>query len=235
MNYATESWNSPSLGADVVVRVYGTGGTPVLFFNSLCDASDKDSMFLESISFQLENGLNMVFTLEKPDYKVIFDEGEDPRRRLIEFLHLESFVIDELIPRIKKLSGNEFIIVAGAGHGGYLALNMLLRHPSKFDKCISIGGKYDMRPHFDGSVDEDYYYNNPVEYLPHLSDEFYLNDLRKTDIRIATYPGDDHFDDAETISDYLDNRGISHQFDVCHEGLSSDFETQKKLFSNHIP
>ena len=61
MNYATESWNSPSLGADVVVRVYGTGGTPVLFFNSLCDASDKDSMFLESISFQLENGLNMVF------------------------------------------------------------------------------------------------------------------------------------------------------------------------------
>ncbi|MCC5934284.1 MAG: hypothetical protein JJU35_08525 [Balneolales bacterium] len=235
MKYVTETWNSPSLGADVVVRIYGTGGTPVLFFNSLCDAADTDAEFLESIAFQIDNRLNMVITLEKPDYRLIFDETEDPRRRLIEFLHVESFVIDELIPRIKKLAGNDFIIVAGAGHGGYLALNMLLRHPSKFDKCISIGGKYDMRPHFDGAADEDFYYNNPIEYLPHLSDEFYLADLRKTDIRIATYPGDDFYEDAESISDFLDNRGISHQFDVFHDHSESDYETHKKLFANHIP
>lgn len=235
MNYKTETWNSPSLGGDAVVRIYGNGGTPVIFFNTLCDATDTDSSFLSCISFQLENSLNMVFTLEQPDYRLIFDEKEDPRRRLIEYLHLESFVTDELIPKAQRISGNDFIIIAGVGMGGYLAANLMLRHPSQFGKAISIGGKYDMRPHFDGAADEDFYYNNPIEYLPHLSDEFYLNDLRKMDIRIATYPSDDHFQDAETISDYLDNRGIGHQFDVCHEGLSSDFETQKKLFANHIP
>lgn len=235
MNYTTETWNSPSLGGDAVVRVYGNSGTPVIFFNSLCDASDTDSNFLESITFQIENGLNVVFTVEQPDYRLIFDEQADPRRRLIEYLHLESFVTDELIPKVRLLTGNNFVILAGVGHGGYLASNMMLRHPSKFGKAISIGGKYDMRPHFDGSVDEDFYYNNPIEYLPHLSDEFYLKDLRDMDIRIATFSGDEHFQQAETLSEYLDNRGISHQFDVFHEAAGSAFETQKKLFANHIP
>ncbi|AXJ01347.1 Esterase/lipase superfamily enzyme [Cyclonatronum proteinivorum] len=235
MECITEKWNSPSLGGEAVIRIYGNSGTPVLFFNTLCDASDADGQFLSSIAYQIENDYNIVFTLESPDYKLIFDTEQDPRKRLVEYLHLESFVIDELIPRILKKTGKPFIISAGVGAGGYLVTNMLLRHPSKFNKCIAIGGIYDMRPHFDGSVDEDYYYNNPIEYLPHLSDEFYLDDIRKTDIRIATYPGDDHYEEAEALSDYFDHRNVPHQFDVCHEGLSTDLETQKKLFSNHIP
>ncbi len=235
MKKDSRAWNSPSMGEKVKVNTYGTSGTPILFFNSDCDKTGNDLKFLDSIRFQLDEGLNMAFTVQKPDYKLIFDESVDPRKRLIHYLHLESFIIDEVVPRMISETGRDFIIVSGVGDGGYLAINMMLKHPTKFHKCITVCGKYDMRPWFDGSEDEDFYYNNPIEFLPNLTDETFLSGLRGSDIRLITHIDDPNTEQADTISDFLHSRQVDHVLDVWGSERSFDAETLKEMYAKHIP
>ncbi len=230
-----KTWSSPSMGSKVKVNTYGHAGTPVLFFNSDCDKTKTDEKFLESVQFQIEEGMNMVFTLEKPDYKIIFDEKMDPNKRLLHYLHIESFVIDELVPRMCKETGRDFVILSGVGDGGFLAANMLLKHPSKFQKCIVVCARYDMRPWFDGSEDEDFYYNNPIEFLPHLNDEFFLTDLRKSDFRLISHVNDPMLEQADRISDFLYNKQIDHVLDIWGAERELDTDTLKEMYAKHIP
>ncbi len=235
MKVSVKEWNSPSLGKKVKVHVYGTSGTPLLFFNSVCDETGADKEFLKALEYQITNGLNLVYTIQKPDYKTIFDKSVSAKSRLIHYLHIEGFVIDELIPKIKKESSNDFVMIAGIGDGAYLASNMMLRHPSHFNKCISICGVYDMRPDFDGSVLEDFYYNNPVEYLPNLTDEYYLNEIRNTDMRLISHNDDENFGQTELLSEYLYNKDISHILDVWGNEEPIGQSTFQKMFAKHIP
>jgi len=235
MQVKTQEWNSPSLGKKVKVQVYGTGGTPILFFNTQCDKTGEDEEFLHSIEFQIENGLNLVYTLQKPDYKSVFDKSLDSKKRLINYLHIESFVVDELVPKIQKESSNDFLIISGVGNGAYLAMNMMLKHPRKFNKCLTLCGNYDMRPDFDGAQLEDFYYNNPVEYLPNLTDDYYLNELRQRDIRILSHSNAESLDQSELLSGYFDIKDIAHQLEIWGDDTPLELSTFKRMFANHIP
>ncbi|MCH8556187.1 MAG: hypothetical protein LAT84_00125 [Balneolia bacterium] len=235
MKVSVKQWRSPSLGEQAKVHVYGTSGTPVLFFNAACDETGADKEFLKSLEYQIDNGLNMVYTLQQPEYKTIFDATVAPKSRLIHYLHIEGFVIDELIPKMQKDSSNDYIMVAGVRDGAFLATNMMLKHPSLFKKCISVCGVYDMRPDFDGSVLEDFYYNNPIEYLPNLTDEYYLNDIRSTDIRLVSHNDDENLSQAELFSEFLHHKDIPHSLDLWGDDEPIGQAVFQKMIAKHIP
>ena len=46
-----------------------------------------------------------------------------------------------------------------------------------FKRCLALSGVYDIRRFMDGDYDDNFYFNNPVDYMASLSDPWYLDHL----------------------------------------------------------
>ena len=103
------------------------------------------------------------------------------------------------------------ITTTGASLGAYHAVNSLLKHPQLFRRTIALSGVYDLRRFMDGDYDDNFYFNNPVDYVQGLSDPWYLEQLAQDDIRLVT--GNGPFEDSRPtyqLSGVLWARGIRH-------------------------
>jgi len=105
------------------------------------------------------------------------------------------------------------ITTTGASLGAYHAANSLLKQPTVFRRCLALSGVYDLRRYMDGDYDDNFYYNNPVDYVPGLSDAD-VRELAKDDIRlvIGTGPWEDR-GPTHQLSEVLSARGIGHSVD----------------------
>ena len=56
-------------------------------------------------------------------------------------------------------------------------------------RCFALSGVYDMRSSMSGMYDDNFYFNNPVDYLPNLDDPWLLGNLASCDIHIVTGNG----------------------------------------------
>ena len=77
----------------------------------------------------------------------------------------------------------------GASLGAYHAANTLFKYPDVVKRCFALSGVYDMKGFMDGAYDENFYFNNPVDYLANASDPWMLGHLATCDIHIATGSG----------------------------------------------
>lgn len=51
---------------------------------------------------------------------------------------------------------------------------------------ISMGGAFDIKQFFYGYYSEDVYFNNPVDYMPNLSDPSYIEPMHRMSIVLGT-------------------------------------------------
>jgi esterase/lipase superfamily enzyme len=102
----------------------------------------------------------------------------------------------------------------GASLGAYHAANSLFKHPDVFKRCLALSGLYDMKRFMDGMYDDNFYFNNPVDYLANLADPWFFQELSTCDIRIAT--GHGPWEDCASsyrLSEILASTGIRHSLD----------------------
>jgi esterase/lipase superfamily enzyme len=73
---------------------------------------------------------------------------------------------------------------------------------------------YDIRRFMDGDYDDNFYFNNPVDYVYNLDDPYYLSHLHQDDIHLATGSGP-YEDSGPTyrLAEVLRARGIPHHLD----------------------
>src|SRR2546430_11828120 len=62
------------------------------------------------------------------------------------------------------------ISTMGASFGAYHAANSLFKHPDVIKRCFAMSGVYDLRNFMDGLYDDNFYFNNPIDYLSNMSD-----------------------------------------------------------------
>ena len=77
----------------------------------------------------------------------------------------------------------------GASLGAYHAANTLLKHPDVFKRCFALSGCTTSERFMDGVYDDNFYFNNPVDYVASLSNGDDLHQLRSCDIHLATGNG----------------------------------------------
>ncbi len=237
MNSKKHTWQSPSLGRKASVIVYGTEGTPMLAFpgDSAAITDWKEQGLLEALSYQIENGHNRIICVESIDRESFFNTEVEPRTRINRYRQYEGYIIDEVLPFVRKLTGDLFIMAAGVHMGGYHALNLLLKYPGKIQKVISIGGRFQLR-HFMGDYfDDNVYFNNPLEYLPNLDDESILEEIRNTDIRLVVTPDDPYIELNYMMSDILRSKSIDHIFDYWIETGTNPREIWGDILQRHVP
>lgn len=236
MNKKNHSWKSPSLGKEMKVSVYGTSGTPVIIFPS--EEGDRNEWeetgMIDSLQEQIREGYNQFFCVDSVADISLLNKESAPARRIRCQEHYEQYIIDELIPFIKKQNNNSFLLAAGAFLGAYYSLLFALKNPGKINKVIGISGNYDIKPYLDGFYDESVYFNNPVDFLPNLSKHPLIEAIKTIDIRLLSYANDPQQELSRRISDTLWVKNIEHNFYVWDESVSDPWDLVDSMFIEHL-
>ena len=82
-------------------------------------------------------------------------------------------------------------------------------------RCFALSGVYDMKRFMDGDYDDNFYFNNPVDYVANLSRSAGCSaSWRRCDIHLATGTGPwEHSGEAYRLSQISGSRGIRHHLD----------------------
>ncbi len=228
-----QSWWSPRLNKEMEIVTYGHFGFAVLLFPTA--AAD----YLEYERFQLidtlrpliEGGKIKVFSINSINMESWLNNHMQPRHKAIRHQQYNSYVAEEVVPFItNSCQGPVPIITAGASLGALHSLNTLFRRPDLFAGTIAMSGVYDLKVYTKGYYDEDVYFNSPADYVPNLSDEYTLNQLRQKKIIIASGRGDyESPESSEYFSSILHAKGIPHELDIWGHDMRHDWPTWRKM------
>mgnify|MGYP000028727261 CR=1 FL=1 len=236
MKPTTEHWKSPSLGRKMELKIFGTGGTPVLIFPSEEGGNSEwhEAGIMDALDEQISEEYNQFFCIDSVADESLLNKNAEPRQRIGRQVQYEKYIVDEVIPFVKKRNKNPFLILSGAFLGAYYAMLYALKYPRKFDKVIGISGTYDIKPYLDGHYDDTVYYNNPVDFMPNLTDQSILKQVSDIDIRLLSYANDPQRGASERMSDTLWLKNVDHNFYVWDEVISDPWKLVDSMFVEHL-
>ena len=176
-------WSS-HLNRDMEFKVYGHAGRPVMFVPC------QGGRFFDFENFQMvdhwaqliEEGRCTVYSIDCIDNETYANFGADYRWRIEQHERWYNYVIEELVPYIRHLSGerngyDQGIMTFGCSMGAMHAANLFFRRPDLFNAVFAISGLYDSGEYFGDYMDEILYRNTPVEYLRNMPDDHYYKGM----------------------------------------------------------
>jgi len=211
-------WYSHRLGREMGVVVYGHWGSPMIAFPT----SGGDEWEFErqgmigAMAHAIDSGRVKLFCVNTNHGDSFENRGAHPRHRSWMQRQYDEYVVQEVMPFVRHhcRTGDIAIWTMGASLGAYHAANTLFKHPDVVKRCFALSGVYDMRRFMDGAYDDNFYFNNPVDYLANLSDPWALGHLATCDIHVATGHGPwEKSEEAHRLSSILWSRGIRHHLD----------------------
>jgi esterase/lipase superfamily enzyme len=218
MNHEFHRWYSQRVGRDMAVRVYGHYGRPLLVFpTSGGNESEYEGQgMIGALAHHIDGGRVKIFCVETVNNESWYNKQAHPRHRSYLQAMYDAYVAFEVAPFIQDHCRTPGIPITttGSSFGAYHAANTLLKHPDLFKRCLALSGVYDLRHFMDGDYDDNFYFNNPVDYVANLSDSYYLHHLWECDIHLATGHGA-YEDSGPTyrLSEVLSAKGIPHSLD----------------------
>ena len=239
MNQEYHSWFTHRLGREMAIRVYGHYGSPLLVFpTSGGDEREYAGQgMVEALAHHIDGGRVKLFCVNSVNNESWYNKGAHPRHRSYVQAMYDAYVAFEVAPFIHDHCRTPGIGITtnGASFGAYHAANTLLKHPDLFKRCLALSGVYDIRKFMDGDYDDNFYFNNPVDYMASLSDEYYLRHLQHTDIHLVTGTGP--FEDSGPtyrLSEVLRARGIPHSVDNWGPDGGHDWPYWKRQMDVYI-
>jgi esterase/lipase superfamily enzyme len=211
-------WHSSRLGREMGIVVYGHWGPPVIVFpTSGGDEWEFDRQgLIEGLAGPIDGGQVKLYCVNINHGDSFGNRGAHPLHRSWMQRQYDEYLIQEVVPFVRQdcQSANAPIGTIGASLGAFHAANMLFKHPDIVKRCYALSGVYDMKRFMDGTYDDNFYFNNPVDYLSNLSDPWSLGHLASCDIHIATGTGPwEKSEESYRLSGILAGRGIRHHLD----------------------
>ena len=159
-----------------------------------------------AIASQIDAGRVKVFCINTNHGDSFANGGAHPRHRSWMQKQYDDYVCQEVVPFVRHhcQSGDIGVWTMGASLGGYHAVNTLLKHPDMVKRCYALSGVYDMKQFMGGDYDDNFYFNNPVDYVANLSDPWTL----RTACDLRDSSGDRHGAVGEA------RRGVPHVADA---------------------
>lgn len=121
--------------------------------------------------------------------------------------------------------------------GAYHAANFFFRHPDVFDSVISLSGLYHLRDFVGDYMDSDVYFNSPLAYLPELSDPWFLNQYRQSQIIICVGQGaweDEMLADTRALQHILESKSIPCWIDIWGTDVNHDWPWWRKMMPYYL-
>ena len=224
-------WQSPILGKEMDMLVFGTEGYPVVIFPTSMGSysQNKDFHLVDAVSWYVNNGYIKVYTPASIDHDSWYNTHIPAAARAYNHTLYDSFVMNEVVKPALKETGHEKAAFAGCSFGAYHALNFGTRHPEVTGYIISMGGAFDISDRVKGYYDDNVYFNNPPDFLPGLEDE----GLKDIGFIFGTGTRDMCMDANVRMSEILNNKNIPNHLEVIEGGIH-DWPVWREMFPKYL-
>jgi esterase/lipase superfamily enzyme len=225
------NWYSPRLDRHMELLVFGSGGLPIVVFPTERGRfyDYENNGMIQAVAGPVEAGRLQVFCIDSVDPESWLNRAVHPHERLARHLAYESYVLYEVAPLMKKLSGAAQIGATGCGLGGYHAFNFAMKHPDLTSASISMSGCFDMRRFMDGFYSNEFYFNNPFDYLPNMRDTWFLERYAKMRLILAVGDHDIYLAENVRMKEILSKREISCWLDVWESEETHDWPLWQRM------
>ena len=234
------------LNREMEFKVYGHSGKPVLFIPC------QGGRFFDFENFRMtdhwgqwiEEGKCTVYSIDTIDNEAYAAVGSDYRWRIENHERWYNYVVEEMVPTIRHLSGerngyDQAITVFGCSMGAMHAANLFFRRPDLFDQVFAISGLYDSRLFFGNYMDELLYQNTPIVFLQNMPEDHpYIQMYNERKIIIVV--GQGAWEDELKISTgwlkhVLESKGINAQVDFWGHDVDHDWPWWFKMVEHYVP
>ena len=239
MRREIHSWWSSHLNKQMETAVYGHYGFALLMFpTAAADYLEYERFHLiEAIKPMVESGKCKAFSINSINSESWLNDQMHPRDKALRHQQYNQYICEEVVPFIHNdCSGPVSIITTGASLGALHAANTFLRRPDLFDGTIAMSGSYDIKSYTKGYYDDNCYFNSPADYIPNLTDEAVLSQLRsKTHIYFVS--GQGSYEDPQAsrhMAGLLNAKGIPAQLDLWGHDIGHDWPTWRKMLPHYL-
>jgi esterase/lipase superfamily enzyme len=211
-------WYSDRLKRELGVVVLGHWGPPLLMFpTSGGDEEEYERQgMIDAIGEFIDRGTVKAFCVNVNHGDSFANHRAHPFHRSWMQRQYDDYIRHEVIPfaRAHCQSPEAPVWTMGASLGGYHAVNTLFKHPDVVKRCFALSGVYDMKRFMNGAYDDNFYFNNPVDYLQNLSDPWVYGHLATCDIHLVTGTGQwEKPAPTYRLSQILASKNIRHSLD----------------------
>lgn len=217
MKREVHRWHSSRMGIELGVVVYGHWGPPLLGFpTSAGDEWELENQgMVGALGEFIDAGKIKLFSVNSANGHGLYNKAAHPFHRSYMQSMFDAYLLEEVVPFVWDNCQSRLpISTMGASFGAYHAANTLFKHPDVIKRCFALSGVYDVRNFLDGMYDENLYFNNPVDYLANLNDQWLLEQLSSCDIHLSTGTGPwEKSGPTYRLSAILAGKGIRHSLD----------------------
>jgi esterase/lipase superfamily enzyme len=239
MHVEERSWFSPALGHDMALKAYGHAGRPVVAFPSQEGRYwDFEAWGLVgACAGLLEAGRLRLVALDGVDWQSWTRWDSPPVDRARRHDAYDRYVVEEVVPFLRDLTGWERAWATGASMGAYHAANVVFRHPDLFDGLVAMSGLYQLGMFVGDDDSHEVYLHSPLRYLPNLEDPWYLDRLRQARLAFVVGRGaweDDMLADTRAMRDVLAAKAIPAIVDEWGEDVNHDWPWWARMLPHYL-
>jgi esterase/lipase superfamily enzyme len=212
MNREYHKWFSPILNREMELLLFGHHGAPVIVFPTSMGSFHQyeDFGMVGALEEHLNQGWIQLVCISSVDAESWYNKTAYPAQRVVRHVEYENYILNEVVPFVRHRNENPFWMATGCSFGAYHAVNFGLRHPALIRRSIGLSGLYDLSGFMDGHYDENFYFNNPVDYTANIHDARQISHLKQQDIIMAAGREDTNFWSNEKVSGNLWRAGIGN-------------------------
>jgi len=225
MNREYHKGYSQELHRDMEALVFGHAGTPLLVFPTSMGRffEYEDRGMISVLAPKIDAGELQVFCPDAVDLESWYNKAVHPRQRVLRHVQYERYILHEFLPFVRWKNSTARLAVTGCSFGGYHAVNFSLKHPDVVTHCVSMSGAFDIHQFLDGYYDDDCYFNCPQDFLPNMSDDWFLSGYRQMKIVLGSADWDMCLDQNVKLSEKLNAKAVTHWLDVWRDNSRHDW------------
>ena len=189
-----KKWRSKELSRDMELLIFGDRGDAIIFFPTrTARYFDYEGWkVLDNIEPKIDARKYQFYCVDSIDDESFYHPELSAADKIKRHLQYEAYILNEVIPLIRKKNPKAKLISAGCSLGAYHAANIAFRHPHLFTTIIGMSGRYDLtmavhtfKDLLGGATSEDIYYNMPTQFLANLNDPYILEQMQKLKVILA--------------------------------------------------
>ncbi len=233
MEREVHTWWSPSVGREMGVARYGHFGKPVVYFpTGGGDFLDCERfLMVNALAGLIDAGRIKLYAVDSTCRQSWTNPDVPPREKSRMQARYDRWITDELVPFVRADCGgtDQRFAAVGASVGAYHALNVTCKHPDRFDCMVGLSGTYQMDRRMAGTWDEDWYFNDPLQFVPNLPAGSQRDELGRA--RFVLGLGQAHENPAYTwnTANVLGRAGVWNRVEVWGEGSGHDWPTWRSM------
>ncbi len=239
MRFESRTWFSGSLGHDMELLVYGHAGQALIAFPSQDGRAADWAGFgmVDAVADLIEAGRLTVIAVDGVDWQGWTNAGLPVWDRARRQDAYERYIVEDVVPFARTETGSGSVWVTGSSMGAFHAANVFFKRPDAADGIIAMSGLYQPRLFVGDYSDDAVYFNSPLYYLPHLSDQWHLEHYRRSRIVFCVGQGmweDEALADTRQIQEVLHAKGIPATFDYWGHDVEHHWYWWQKMLRHHL-